>query len=87
MKELNTFSNVSMSESVMFKTPTEFSMFIEEYAVNNQITYLEAILEYCEMHMLEPTDVATKITKSLKNKLEQNYVDLNYLPRQPTLDM
>ena len=87
MKELNTFSNVSMSESVMFKTPTEFSMFIEEYAVNNQITYLEAILDYCEQHMLEPSDVAGKVTKSLKGKLEQNYIDLNYLPKTAQLDV
>lgn len=87
MNESNIYSKTQNGDSVMFKTPTEFSMYIEEYAVSNEITYLEAILEYCEIHMLEPTDIATKITKSLKNKLEQNYVDLNYLPRQPTLDM
>jgi len=87
MSELTTSLDSQNSESVIFKTPTEFSMYIETYAINNEVSYLEAIMEYCEDHMLEPTDIATKITKSLKNKLEQDYVDLNYLPRQPTLDV
>ena len=62
-------------------------MFIEEYAVTNQISYLEAIMDYCEQHELEPTDIAGKVTKSLKGKLEQNYIDLNYLPKTAQLDV
>lgn len=71
----------------MFKTPTEFSMYIEEYAVSNKVTYLEAILDYCEQHMIEPTDIAGKVTMSLKGKLEQNYIELNYLPKTAQLDV
>ena len=87
MNELNTCYDTQKEDSIIFRTPTEFSMYIEEYAVNNEMSYLDAILEYCENHMLEPTDIATKITKSLRNKLEQNYIDLNYLPKHPTIDM
>lgn len=69
----------------MFDTPNEFSMYIEKIAVENGITYLEAILEYCENHMLEPDDVATMINDSLRSKLEVNYQDLNYLPKTARL--
>ena len=62
-------------------------MYIEEYAVSNKVTYLEAILDYCEQHMIEPTDIAGKVTKSLKGKLEQNYIELNYLPKTAQLDV
>lgn len=65
----------------MFDTPNEFSIYIEKTAIENGISYLEAILEYCENHMLEPSDVAPMINESLKGKLEVNYQDLNYLPK------
>jgi hypothetical protein len=39
-----------------------------------------------EINYIEPEDVAKLINKSLKDKLEMNFVDMNYLPRQAVLD-
>ena len=87
MTGLNTFEDVSAKDLTFFKTPTDFSIYIEQYAVNNEMTCLEAILEYCEYHMLDPIDIATKITKPLKSKLEIDFANLNYLEKQVELDL
>ena len=87
MKELTTLEDVSARDLTFFKTPTEFSIYIEEYAVQNELTCLEAILEYCEYHMLDPVDIATKVTKPLKSKLEIDFANLNYLEKPVELDL
>lgn len=87
MKELTTLEDVSARDLTFFKTPTEFSIYIEEYAVQNELTCLEAILEYCEYHMLDPVDIATKVTKPLKSKLEIDFANLNYLDKPVELDL
>lgn len=76
-----------MANTPVFKTATEFSMHIEQLANDKRISHLDAILLYCEQNMLEPEDVATKVTKSLKSKLENDFRELNYLPKQPKLDI
>jgi hypothetical protein len=52
-----------------------------------KMTYMEAVLHYCEENYLEPQDVASLINKSLKDKIEMNFRDLNYLPKQAQLDV
>lgn len=76
-----------MQEAPVFKTATEFSMHIERVATEKRITHLEAIINFCEQHMLEPDEVSSKVTKSLKEKLENDFRKLNYLPKQAQLDV
>lgn len=64
----------------------EFSMFIEQTAHQKNYTHLEAVLEFCADHMIEPIDIASKLSKSLRAKLEQDFRDLNYLPKQAQID-
>lgn len=67
---------------------TEFSIFIEQQAINNKQTVLESIMEYCEEHKIDdPGTLTPFITKSLKNKLEEIYKQLNYLKRTAKLDI
>jgi len=51
-----------------------------------RISHLDAVLKFCEDNNLEPEDISSKINKSLKDKLANNYRDLNYLPKESTLD-
>jgi hypothetical protein len=76
-----------MTELPVFKSANEFSLHIEKLAAEKKQTHLEAILEYCADHMLEPADISSKVNKSLKAKIEQNFRDLNYLPKQAQLDV
>lgn len=70
-----------------FKTANEFSMHIERRAIAKRLSYMDAVLDFCEEHHLEPADVSSKINKSLREKIEQDFRDLNYLPKQAQLDM
>lgn len=70
----------------MFETASEFSLHIETIAQEKNIGVVDALLEYCEDNYIEPEEVSKLINKSLKDKLEMNFVDLNYLPKQSILD-
>ena len=71
----------------MFKTANEFSLHIEELVRDTSMSYMDAVLKYCEENYLEPSDVASLINKSLKDKIEMDFRELNYLPKQGTLDI
>jgi len=71
----------------MFKTANEFSLHIEQMVSDSKMTYMDAVLEYCKENYLEPEDVSKLINKSLKDKIEMNFRDLNYLPKQAQLDV
>ena len=62
-----------------------FSLEVEKLALEKKITHMEAVLEYCKEHQLEPDSVGRLISKSLKDKIEANARDLNYLPKRAKL--
>ena len=66
-------------------TPKKFSMRIEKLAKDSDTSYLDALLDYCEKNSVEPEQIKPLITKSLKEKLEVNARDLNFLPKVATL--
>jgi len=46
---------------------------------------MEAVLWYCEKEGLEPDTINSLISKGLKEKIEANARELNFLPRQAQL--
>jgi hypothetical protein len=66
-------------------TPKIFSMKIEEVAKEKGINHFDAALWLCEKEGLEPDAVGSLITKGLKEKIEANARDLNFLPKQAQL--
>ena len=62
-----------------------FSLEVEKLALEKKITHMEAVLEYCKEHQLEPDSVGRLISKSLKDKIEANARDLNFIPKQAKL--
>ena len=66
-------------------TSKSFSMNIENLVKEKNITHMEAVLDYCKRNDLEPDTVGNLISKSLKEKIEANARDLNFLPRQAQL--
>ena len=71
----------------LFKSSNEFSLYIEMMVQEHKISHMDAVLKYCEDNMLEPAAISSKINKSLKDKIELNMRDLNYLPKQAQLDV
>ena len=62
-----------------------FSLEVEKLAKEKNITHMEAVIEYCRIQEIEPDSVTRLITKSLKDKIEANARDLNFIPRQAKL--
>jgi len=60
----------------------EFSLEIEKIVQERKgISYMDAILRYCEENELDPGTVAPMITKTLKDKITIEAQNLNYLPK------
>ena len=70
---------------MILNTPKTFSINIENLAKEKNITHMEAVLDYCQRNDLEPDTVGNLISKSLKENIEANARDLNFLPRQAQL--
>lgn len=68
---------------LQFRTANEFSLHIETIAVEHEITCIEAIIQFCTAHGLDPKDIANKVNSSLKDKLAYEYSKIGYLPKGP----
>ena len=66
-------------------TTKTFSLEIESITKEKRVTHMEAVLWYCKKEGIEPDTVGSLISKSLKEKIEANARDLNFLPRQAQL--
>lgn len=77
-----------MSETTkQFDTASSFSLFIEQYARENRMQYMDAVLKYCAENFIDPEDIAKMINKSLRDKIEAEMREANMLPKQAKLDV
>ena len=70
---------------MMLNTPKNFTIAIENIAKEKKITHMEAVLWYCTKEGIEPDTVGYLISKGLKQKIEANARNLNFLPKQAQL--
>lgn len=63
----------------------DFFKDIEERVYKYDISYLDAILEYCEDTGLEPDRVSKLISPNLKSKLEMEAKGLNFIKKSSKL--
>ena len=76
-----------MTQQRLFKSANEFSLHIEDLVKQHKISHMDAVLKYCTDNMLEPEEIASKVNKSLKEKIALNMQELNFLPKQASLDL
>ena len=67
------------------QTPKTFSLEIEKVAQDKNINHLDAVIWYCQKNELEPDSVGRLITKGLKEKIEANARELNFLEKTAQL--
>ena len=67
------------------QTAKTFSLEIETIARDKDINHMDAVLYYCEKNNLEPDSIGRLITKGLKEKIEANARELNFLEKTATL--
>ncbi len=66
-------------------TPKKFSIAIEKTVKQSGISYMDALVDYCNKNQIEPEQIKPLITKSLKEKVEVDARNLNFLPKVATL--
>ena len=69
-----------------FLTKSKFTKLIESTVADMKIPYMDAILKVCETNNIEPEDVKKFISPIIKDKLEAEAMDLNFLPKKNSID-
>jgi hypothetical protein len=60
----------------------DFSLKIEQIVQDKKgISYMDAILKYCDENDIDPSTVAPMLTKALKDKITIEAQNLNYIPK------
>ena len=66
-------------------TTKRFSKDIEELVKTKRLSYMEAIVFFCEQKDIEPERITRFIDKGMKEKLQLDAEALNYLPKTRSL--
>ena len=69
-----------------FLTKSKFTKLIENVVAELMIPYMDAIIKVCETNEIELEDIKKFISPVIKNKLEAEAMELNYLPRKNAID-
>ena len=69
-----------------FLTKSKFTKLVEDAVNELKLSYLDAILYLCEKNQLEPEDMKKFVSPIIKDKLAAEAMQLNFLPKQNTLD-
>jgi hypothetical protein len=73
-----------MSESP-FITKKRFSAMTEEIVRTRKMSYIDAIVHLCEENKIEIEDSKKYINTIIKDKIESEAMDLNFLEKKNTL--
>ena len=66
-------------------TPKKFSLLIEHLVLTKRLTHFEAVMYYCEQNDLQAHTIIKWIDKGMREKIQSNAEDLNYLPKSSSL--
>lgn len=73
-----------MSLSLLY-TPLSLAEKVERMVNTEEVTYAEAICNICADNGLEPEDIVPIISSSLRDKLENEAMRVNRLPKRSSL--
>tara|TARA_B100000497_G_C7676533_1_gene408754 strand:- start:105 stop:341 length:237 start_codon:yes stop_codon:yes gene_type:complete len=78
-----------MNEKIddQFLTKKSFSSMIETFVYQNRMSYLDSVLHLCEKNNLELEDVKKYLSTTILEHIESEARQLNFLPKQNTLDV
>tara|TARA_Y100001949_G_C15962898_1_gene320122 strand:- start:332 stop:574 length:243 start_codon:yes stop_codon:yes gene_type:complete len=69
-----------------FLTKSKFTKLIEKTVADLRIPYMDAIIKVCETNDIEIEDIRKFISPVIKDKLEAEAMDLNFLPKKNSID-
>lgn len=65
----------------------DFSKEVEDKVKKDKITFIEAILECCEKHGIEPESSAKLLSKPIKERIEMEAIEFNLRSSKKTLPL
>ena len=71
---------------MIFENAAQFSLYIEEYASNNRLSHLDAVLKYCSDNFLEPDEIKGLINFTLKSKIAVDLQEQGLMVKSASLD-
>tara|TARA_Y100001935_G_scaffold74549_1_gene62171 strand:- start:2141 stop:2359 length:219 start_codon:yes stop_codon:yes gene_type:complete len=63
----------------MIVTPNKFALLIEDIVKTKRISYIDAVVLYCEKNNIDPSTTKSMINKNLKEKIAFEAQGLNML--------
>ena len=69
-----------------FLTKTKFTKLIQNVVIEKKIPYMEAVVLVCENNDIDVADIKKFISTSIKDKIEAEAMDLNFLPKKNSID-
>ena len=75
-----------MKVEEQFLTKSKFTKLIESTVADMKIPYMDAIIHVCNKNGIEPEDVKKFISPIIRDKLEAEAMDLNFLPKKTSID-
>jgi hypothetical protein len=67
-------------------TKQSLATIIEKLVIDEKMTYMEAVLHYCEEKQIDPLDIGKLISPVIKSKIEAEAMMRNLLPKTNSLD-
>ena len=68
----------------MLMNSKKFALTIESIVKGKRISYMDAILKFCEENDIDPSSVGSLINKSLKEKIQLEAEKLNLIEKSST---
>lgn len=68
-----------------FMNRSRFTKLIESQVLEKRLSYIDAVVEVCDITNIDPEDVKKFISPVVKEKIEAEAMKLNYLPKQNEL--
>lgn len=62
----------------------KFGLLIEDIVKKKKITYMDAVISYCEENDIDPSSIGPLVNKSLKEKIKIEAENLNLVERSST---
>lgn len=86
-EEINYILTDSLIITKKFRSPNEFSLYIEERVFREKIGYMDAIIQYCSEVDIDVESISKLINQSLKDKVQIEAEENNYLKKRGKLPL
>ena len=69
-----------------FYCPSRFAQEVEKLVVQESVSYIDAIIAFCEINKIDLESVPKLLSKPLKEKIKFEAMELNFLKKLPRQD-